>query len=205
MKRTTFFILLSGLLLSMGMLRKQAPQVQKRLLVDVSHGGSDYGAHAFGTSEKELVLAIAKQLELLAGEDDRIEVVLTREDDHHVSLKERVRLANTVSPDLAISIHARTDSLSELSGVEVFYNSQRADSANCKHIAQELLSSVSAAVGARYQTLTSSGFYFLKYVEAPSVLIELGYLSNPFDADYLHSEDGQIKIARAILDASLER
>jgi N-acetylmuramoyl-L-alanine amidase len=46
--------------------------------------------------------------------------------------------------------------------------------------------------------LKQANFYVLRWVSAPSVLIELGFLSNPEEAKMLASEEYQMKLARAI-------
>ena len=47
-------------------------------------------------------------------------------------------------------------------------------------------------------------FYVISRVNMPSVLIELGFLTNPDEEDFLHSENGQIYMASAIFRAFKE-
>ena len=49
--------------------------------------------------------------------------------------------------------------------------------------------------------IKQAGFYVLVGASMPSVLIETGFLTNPKDAAYLKSENGQVKIAESILNA----
>jgi len=75
------------------------------IVLDPGHGGKDPGAVGkLGTREKDLNLAIAKKL---AQKLERVgyRVLLTRERDEFVSLKERVDFANKHKADIFISIH----------------------------------------------------------------------------------------------------
>jgi N-acetylmuramoyl-L-alanine amidase len=77
------------------------------VVIDAGHGGKDPGASGpKGVREKDVVLAIARQL---ASELDRqpgIRAVMTRTEDRYVSFDERMRVARRAEADLFISIHA---------------------------------------------------------------------------------------------------
>jgi N-acetylmuramoyl-L-alanine amidase len=76
------------------------------IVIDPGHGGIDPGATGrHGLMEKDVVLDIARRLrDKLAGVGD-YRVLLTREEDHKVFLKERVAFAKNNHADLFISIH----------------------------------------------------------------------------------------------------
>uniref|UniRef100_A0A7C3UPQ9 N-acetylmuramoyl-L-alanine amidase n=1 Tax=candidate division WOR-3 bacterium TaxID=2052148 RepID=A0A7C3UPQ9_UNCW3 len=75
------------------------------IVLDPGHGGKDPGAVGkLGTREKDLNLAIAKKLAQRL-ERAGYRVLLTREKDEFVSLKERVDFANKNKADIFISIH----------------------------------------------------------------------------------------------------
>ncbi len=77
------------------------------IVIDPGHGGKDPGAIGRGgTREKDIVLAIAKELKRLISERLGIRVVLTRTGDYFVPLRERTARANNERADLFISIHA---------------------------------------------------------------------------------------------------
>ncbi|HEA47509.1 MAG TPA: hypothetical protein ENH97_03800 [bacterium] len=76
------------------------------IVIDPGHGGKDPGAIGKGeTREKDVVLAIAKELKRLISERLGIRVVLTRTGDYFIPLKERTAIANNEGADLFISIH----------------------------------------------------------------------------------------------------
>lgn len=85
-----------------------APRDSRNLVVaiDAGHGGDDPGAigHLYHTREKDVVLAIARDLDKLVAADPTMKPIMTRTGDYYVPLKERRRLAR--GADVFISIHA---------------------------------------------------------------------------------------------------
>ncbi len=93
-----------------------------RIVLDPGHGGYDTGTIGpGGLLEKDLVLAVARQLRNLLSDKLGADVVLTRNDDSFVSLEERTEIANRHEADLFISIHANSSNIRTLSGVETYY------------------------------------------------------------------------------------
>lgn len=79
------------------------------VLVDPGHGGSNRGALGpDGAQEKELTLAMARRLASLLEAQPGVRVLLTRDADHHVSLRERAEMANQVDAQLLISVHCNS-------------------------------------------------------------------------------------------------
>ncbi len=89
----------------------QATARPLRVMLDPGHGGIDPGAEAGGTDEKTLMLTFARELREVLLRSGNYEVVLTRSDDHFVSLERRIALAHRAGADIFVSLHA--DSLSE--------------------------------------------------------------------------------------------
>ena len=91
-------------------------------MIDPGHGGRDSGTIGRnGLKEKDLVLAVSHQLKRLLEERLGTEVVLTRENDRFIPLEERTAIANHLSADLFISIHANSSRDRKVSGVETFF------------------------------------------------------------------------------------
>ncbi len=113
-----------------------------RVLVDVGHGGHDFGAPGhFGILEKDLCLKIAGQvkarLERLAKlADFPLDVRLSRESDGFIALRERVKTANEWNADLFISIHANSSPVPRARGFEVYFLSNEASDADASRIAR---------------------------------------------------------------------
>ncbi|WP_253256163.1 N-acetylmuramoyl-L-alanine amidase family protein [Formosa algae] len=95
------------LLLNLCICFGQDIHVQKRIIIDVGHGGKDSGAVARnGTQEKDIVLDVAKEiLRLNSGLDQPNLIFLTRYKDSWISLSDRSRLAKSLQVDLFLSLH----------------------------------------------------------------------------------------------------
>lgn len=92
-----------------------------KIVIDPGHGGRDPGTIGpGGTYEKDVVLGIAKKLRDLL-EDLNIEVVMTRDSDTYLSLKERTQLANKEQGKLFISIHANANRNAGVRGTETYF------------------------------------------------------------------------------------
>ena len=77
------------------------------IVIDPGHGGHSSGAVGpTGYKEKDLVLAVAKEVKKILEKEKRISVVMTREKDVFKGLGERTALANKIKADLFVSIHA---------------------------------------------------------------------------------------------------
>ena len=104
----------------------QAPAERstERLVVialDPGHGGEDPGAIGpSGLREKDVVLAIARQLRERLDAMPPLRAYLTRDSDHFVPLHERVRKARRVQADLFVSIHADAFFTPQARGASVF-------------------------------------------------------------------------------------
>lgn len=76
------------------------------IVVDAGHGGIDSGASGSRIAEKDLVLAVAQQVERALKQLREYEVIMTRTQDVFVSLDERVAIARAQNADLFVSVHA---------------------------------------------------------------------------------------------------
>lgn len=95
------------------------------IVIDPGHGGRDPGATGqLGTHEKNVVLAIGKDLAALLKKQPGIDVKLTRKGDYFVPLRGRLRLARAGWADIFIAIHADAYRNPESRGTSVFALSQ---------------------------------------------------------------------------------
>ncbi len=119
---------------------KTAPQSYRDVVVviDAGHGGKDVGAiGAAGTYEKNIVLAVSKKLAKLINAQPGMRAVLTREDDHFLTLRERTRIARDNHADLFVSIHADSFSSHRAKGSSVYALSQRGASSEAARLLAE--------------------------------------------------------------------
>ncbi len=96
------------------------PRSRRLVVVDAGHGGWDHGAvGTTGTREADIALQIALRTAhslRAAG----VEVVLTRDSDVFVTLKDRAALANQRDADLFLSIHANAAPGPTAWGIETY-------------------------------------------------------------------------------------
>ncbi|MFQ5498578.1 MAG: N-acetylmuramoyl-L-alanine amidase [Candidatus Zixiibacteriota bacterium] len=92
------------------------------IVIDPGHGGSDYGAIGQrGTREKDVALNISRELAKLIRKDKQFKVVMTRDRDKTLTLKQRADIANRSAADLFISIHANASLKTQVRGWNVFF------------------------------------------------------------------------------------
>jgi len=100
------------------------PPVKKRkfiVVIDAGHGGKDPGATGpSGTHEKNITLAIAKDLQTLVNNQPGMKAVLTRKGDYYVGLRQRLMIARKAKGDVFIAIHADAYNEPDASGASVF-------------------------------------------------------------------------------------
>lgn len=107
---------------------EHAPPDARDLIVaiDAGHGGEDPGAIGQnGTREKDVVLAIARELALKINAEPGMKAVLTRNGDYFVPLRDRMRRARVQQSDLFVSIHADSIRDRRVDGSSVYILSQR--------------------------------------------------------------------------------
>jgi N-acetylmuramoyl-L-alanine amidase len=96
------------------------------IAIDAGHGGEDPGAIGMhGTREKDVTLAIARELERSVDAEPGMRAVLTRDGDYFVPLRDRMRRARARQADLFVSIHADSIRDRTVDGSSVYILSQR--------------------------------------------------------------------------------
>ncbi len=109
------------------------PMLRKRrwvVVLDPGHGGEDLGAKgAAGLYEKDVVLAISLEAELLLEKNTDIQVELTRREDEFIPLAERTHFANAWNADVFVSLHNNASERAALSGLQVFFLDAAGDEA----------------------------------------------------------------------------
>jgi N-acetylmuramoyl-L-alanine amidase len=110
----------------------------KTIMIDPGHGGNDPGTIGrAGTEEKDMTLDIAKRLRDLLQKDGRFNVLMTRDKDLTVPLRERVEMAIRQKADLFISIHLNYLPSKPINIIETYYFGPSSDAKTLKLAEQE--------------------------------------------------------------------
>lgn len=170
--------------------------VQKTIVViDVGHGGKDPGNLVAEIAEKDLCLAVAKKIKEM-GTNSALDITLTRDSDKFLSLQDRVDLINALNPDYLISLHVNLSENTTDQGVEFFICSETSQKAASAEFALKVKNNLEKVVPVK--EIVKANLYVLKNTRCPGTLIEMGFLSNPRDKDFILSEIGQTHLAVAL-------
>ena len=134
------------------------PAPKPLVVIDPGHGGIDPGALGSHTQEKNITLAMAKQLQQALLATGRFRVVLTRDKDIFIPLRDRFKIARDKGADLFISLHADSNSSIEARGASVYTLSDKASDAEAEALAaKENKSDVIAGVDLSQENQTVTG------------------------------------------------
>jgi N-acetylmuramoyl-L-alanine amidase len=166
------------------------------ILLDPGHGGSDGGAVGNTIIEKDVNLDIALKLRVLLEEKGAV-VIMTRSLDTKVDLLDRSAMVNLLLPDAVICIHSNSVISESPSGTETYYY-------NAEQLSRELAASVHKSLVDRIK-LSNRGvfkkeYHMVKETVSPSILVEVGFLSNKQDASKLADPGFRQLAAEGIFD-----
>ena len=171
---------------------------RKIIVIDAGHGGKDFGATKDDLSEKYLISEITKKIKVLYSDSD-VSIHFTRSEDEFISLKERTDFINSINPDLVISLHINNNKNTDTNGFEIFVTEKK-DYFDKTKILAERLSSKLSKTQLKNRGLKTGPFWILKNSSCPSMVVELGFISNENDRKFIASEKGQTEIAKTILE-----
>lgn len=181
-----------------------------RIVLDAGHGGVDGGVvgKTTGVKESDLNLSITLCLaDVLT--DMGFEVTLTRKTDAGLygaatkgfkrrDMERRREIIREANPDLVVSIHQNLYPSGNARGAQVFYKKSDENGARFAEVTQEKLNALYVTQGARPRNAASAEYFMLDCIDAPSILVECGFLSNAKDEALLVNEVWQRRIAESI-------
>ena len=173
-----------------------------KVFIGVGHGGSDPGAVANNTKEKDLNLCIA-----LACRDELVrhgvEVRMSRSKDENDTISEEVAECNAYGPDFAVDIH---NNAGGGDGGEVFYHH---GGGKGKTLAENILAEMvkvgqnSRGIKTRVNSQGKDYYAFIRNTSCPAVIVECAFVDNATDLKILATESQRktmgVAIAKGIL------
>lgn len=184
--------------------RDRGPSLANKIIVlDPSCGGDDHGICGHGVEESEIVYDIAQRLEgrlLALG----VSVFLTRGANNSPAESDRIAFSNATNADLIVSFHADDHHNERAHGVATYYYGAAAHGIH-SIVGERFASLVQREICARTDLLNCRShpktWDLLRLTKSPTVRIDVGYLSNPTDADHLARPDFRDVIAEAVVIA----
>lgn len=116
--------------------RGEAAGPLRVIVLDAGHGGHDPGAVGpTGLTEKDVVLDVTRRVAKLVEAEVGVKVLLSRNDDRFVALRDRTSFANRERADLFVAIHANAHRESASEGVETYFLSSEATDSAARQVA----------------------------------------------------------------------
>ena len=193
------------------------PVSGKTVVLDAGHGTPDEGAESKeGITEAQTNLQITLKLQKLL-EQSGCNVILTRSDENSIydldkktlrekkisDIKNRVKIGNTSSADIYVSIHLNKIPQSQYYGWQCFYNTKNDKSIELAKSIQEKLNEAIQKENNRVAMKLDS-IYIMKNVEIPISVVECGFLSNPEEEKQLLEDNYQEKLAWGIYNGIID-
>lgn len=194
---------------------EQIPLGNINIIIDPGHGGEDGGATVDGVMEKDLNLAISRNLSCflkLSGYNSQ----MTREDDillynagqesrkKYYDLENRVKFANNFENAVFLSIHQNKFEIPKYKGLQVYYSPNTPESSRFAQIIQSNAQRFLAPDNQRQIKKADNKIRVLDKLHIPAVLVECGFLSNYEEAQMLSDDDYQKKLAFMIFISTIQ-
>ncbi len=177
------------------------------VVLDPGHGGRDHGAAGVGgILEKDVVLEVTRRLATRLATRLPVTVLMTRTDDSFMAIDERLAICGETAV-LFLSLHANSCPDPSARGVELFYGggsvrpaSTRATDPRGALLGQCIADALRARVGSVRRDPQPGTFGVLARNTAPSVLVEIGFLTHAGDAALAQDTAYQELLADALVD-----
>ena len=174
-----------------------------RIIIDPGHQGKDPGAvHPSGKpTEASLVLPFASMLGQalkLMGHDVEFTPAVGLPKSEVIRAGERARYANQLTADLLVSIHANACESHKGIGSEVWYCTHR-------ELAEDMAEAISLGENRNRGAKQSNTLSILSKTDMPAILLELGFIDNDTDKDWLLKHwPAQVGAAAMVIHKYLE-
>lgn len=173
-----------------------------KIYIDPGHGGTDGGAISHGIRESAVVVAISN---LLADELKRqgIQCLCSRTNDSTTkTLATRVAEAENFRATAFISLHLDSSSSASPNGTHSYVYQFGGDA---EKLANKIQIRLQAENGvSKWERVDDESFYVLRKTTMPAVLVELGFITNDIDRNYLTTATNQKHVAKQICIAICE-
>ena len=180
-----------------------------KVYIDQGHNPRDFntGAEGNGLFEQDITYNVGKLLFDLFSSNSEFEPKLSRPSEdtvlgtsNNTSVTRRVTLANEWGADIFLSLHTNASVNPAATGCETLVYSRASEVAF--DLAGDIVDRLSLVTGLRNRGVVERpGLYVLRRTKMPAVLVEMGFITNPYDAALMN--DSPWLFARGIYDGTL--
>jgi N-acetylmuramoyl-L-alanine amidase len=170
-----------------------------RVSIDPAHGGAERGSTVGGLREKDLNLALGRELARVLEERGAL-VYLLREADLSLPLYERTEAACAWEPDIHVCLHHSSNASPKAQGAAAFYFANSAYQSRAgKRLAGYIVDALNGEVGRVDLHKHGRNYACLREVKPLAVMVEPGFLSHPEEGPSLADPGVIAREAAAIL------
>lgn len=191
------------------------------VVVDPGHGGGDKGAVQGTIKEADITLNVALKLAAEFSNDPSVKIILTRPANTALSLKKRIALNESYKGDLFISLHVNASIDKRAKGADFYIGhspsiepptvsqNNRVDSIvknvdrtirlyQSQFLASDIFDTWKDSLVTLPRSIKQGPFYVINRNKIPSLLVELGFITNTPEALELIKEENQTLIAKSL-------
>ncbi len=169
------------------LINQSGSSVAGRIIVlDPGHGGKDPGTSKNGAIEKEIVLKVATKVKEKL-EAAGAKVYMTRSGDTYPTLQDRVDYAANKYAEIFVSIHVNSASSESASGTETYYSISGENQQEDHRLASAINSQIVKNANMVDRGVRKEDYFVVRNLTLPSVLVELGFVTNASDREKLTS------------------
>jgi len=187
------------------LLNQSAKPLQNRVIIlDPGHGGKDPGTVKGSVSEKSITLKVSTQVKQLL-ENAGAKVYMTRTGDTYPSLQDRVDFTQANYGEIFVSVHVNSAANSSAQGTETYYAISTGDMYQEDiDLATFVNNQIVNNLNMKNRGVKQEQYYVIRNMVIPSILVELGFLTNTEDHNKMTNDQYVNLFAESIYNGILQ-
>ncbi|ODV57599.1 N-acetylmuramoyl-L-alanine amidase [Lysinibacillus fusiformis] len=187
------------------LLNQTAKPLQNRVIIlDPGHGGKDPGTVKGSVSEKSITLKVSTQVKQLL-ENAGAKVYMTRTGDTYPSLQDRVDFTQANYGEIFVSVHVNSAANTSAQGTETYYAISTGDMYQEDiDLATFVNNQIVSNLNMKNRGVKQEQYYVIRNMVIPSILVELGFLTNTEDHNKMTNDQYVNLFAESIYSGILQ-
>ncbi|MGE7949224.1 N-acetylmuramoyl-L-alanine amidase [Lysinibacillus sp. NPDC093688] len=181
------------------LLNQNGKPLQNRIIIlDPGHGGKDPGTVLGSFSEKNITLKVSTLVKQKL-ENAGAKVYMTRTGDTYPTLQDRVDFTNTNYGEIFVSVHVNSAANTSASGTETYYAISSGDMYQEDiDLGTFVNNQIVNNLNMKNRGVKPYPYYVINNMSIPSILVELGFLTNNEDRQKMTTDEYVTKFADSI-------